>query len=98
MADLNRFYRALLGGELLAPAQLRQMKTTVPIEGSLFRYGLGLFTRQLPCGEFWGHNGLVLGSMTWSMSSADGKRQMSLGFNLTRYQKLDGNGVPSPAR
>ncbi|MCX4637842.1 beta-lactamase family protein [Streptomyces platensis] len=94
MADLNRFYRALLGGELLAPAQLRQMKTTVPIEGSPFRYGLGLFTRQLPCGEFWGHNGLVLGSMTWSMSSADGKRQMSLGFNLTRYQKLDGNGVP----
>jgi len=94
MADLNRFYRALLGGELLAPAQLRQMKTTVPIEGSPLRYGLGLFTRQLPCGEFWGHNGLVLGSMTWSMSSADGKRQMSLGFNLTRYQKLDGNGVP----
>ncbi|USA04766.1 beta-lactamase family protein [Streptomyces lydicamycinicus] len=94
MADLNRFYRALLGGELLAPAQLRQMKTTVPIEGSPFRYGLGLFTRHLPCGEFWGHNGLVLGAMTWSMSSADGKRQMSLGFNLTRYQKLDGNGVP----
>ncbi|BCK73749.1 hydrolase [Streptomyces libani subsp. rufus] len=94
MADLNRFYRALLGGELLAPAQLRQMKTTVPIEGSPLRYGLGLVTWQLPCGEFWGHNGLVLGAMTWSMSSADGKRQMSLGFNLTRYQKLDGNGDP----
>ncbi|MFI1497116.1 serine hydrolase domain-containing protein [Streptomyces platensis] len=94
MPDLNRFYRALLGGELLAPAQLRQMKTTVPIEGSPLRYGLGLFTRHLPCGEFWGHNGLVLGAMTWSMSTADGKRQMSLGFNLTRYQKLDGNGVP----
>ncbi|MFI5519852.1 serine hydrolase domain-containing protein [Streptomyces platensis] len=94
MADLNRFYRALLGGELLAPAQLRQMKTTVPIEGSPFRYGLGLFTTHLPCGEFWGHDGLVLGAMTLSMSSADGKRQMSLGFNLTRYQELDGNGVP----
>ncbi|MGY5127232.1 serine hydrolase domain-containing protein [Streptomyces nigrescens] len=94
MPDLNRFYRALLGGELLAPAQLRQMKTTVPTEDSKLRYGLGLFTVHLPCGEFWGHNGLVLGAETWSMSSADGQRQMSLGFNLTRYQKLDGNGHP----
>ncbi|MFE1176799.1 serine hydrolase domain-containing protein [Streptomyces sp. NPDC058773] len=94
MADLNRFYRALLGGELLAPAQLRQMKTTVPTENNTLRYGLGLFQKRLPCGEFWGHNGLVLGAMTWSLSSPDGRRQMSLGFNLTRYQKLDGNGIP----
>ncbi|WP_327158832.1 serine hydrolase domain-containing protein [Streptomyces tubercidicus] len=94
MPDLNHFYRALLGGELLAPAQLRQMKTTVPIEGSPLRYGLGLFTQHLPCGEFWGHNGLVLGAMTWSLSSADGQRQISLGINLTRYQKLDAHGVP----
>lgn len=94
MDDLNRFYRALLGGELLAPAQLRQMKTTVPIEGSAVRYGLGLFETHLPCGEFWGHDGLVLGAMTWSMSSADGQRQMTLGFNLTRHQKLGENGRP----
>ncbi|MFE0186457.1 serine hydrolase domain-containing protein [Streptomyces sp. NPDC058989] len=94
MPDLNRFYRALLGGELLAPAQLRQMKTTVPVEGSRARYGLGLLWTQTPCGEFWGHNGLVLGAMTWSLSSADGRRQVSLGFNLSRYQKLDGNNVP----
>lgn len=94
MPDLNRFYRALLGGELLAPEQLHQMKTTVPIEGSKARYGLGLLKTRMPCGEFWGHNGLVFGAMTWSLSSADGRRQMSLGFNLTRYQKLDGNNVP----
>ncbi|MFJ4527437.1 serine hydrolase domain-containing protein [Streptomyces nigrescens] len=94
MADLNRFYRALLGGELLAPTQLRQMKITVPTENSTLRYGLGLLRWHLPCGDFWGHNGLVLGAMTWSVSSADGQRNMSLGFNLTRYQKLDGNGLP----
>ncbi|MFF0628538.1 serine hydrolase domain-containing protein [Streptomyces sp. NPDC004296] len=94
MPDLNRFYRALLGGELLAPAELRQMKTTVPIEGSFMRYGLGLLRTTSACGDFWGHNGLVLGAMTWSLSSADGRRQLSLGFNLTRYQKLDANNQP----
>ncbi|WP_100605892.1 serine hydrolase [Streptomyces sp. CB02959] len=94
MSDLNRFYRALLGGELLAPAELRQMKTTVPIEGSFMRYGLGLLQTTSACGDFWGHNGLVLGAMTWSLSSADGRRQLSLGFNLTRYQKLDANNQP----
>lgn len=96
MPDLNRFYRALLGGELLPPAQLRQMKTTVPIPGSTTRYGLGLFQTTSPCGEFWGHSGLVVGAMTWSWSSPDGRRQISLGFNLTRYQKLDSNNRPLP--
>ncbi|MFK0295858.1 serine hydrolase domain-containing protein [Streptomyces sp. NPDC090442] len=98
MPDLNRFYRALLGGELLAPAELHQMKTTVPIEGSTARYGLGLLRMTSPsCGELWGHNGLVLGAMTWSLHSTDGRRQVSLGFNLTRYQKLDGTGQPIPS-
>ncbi|ARF53137.1 serine hydrolase domain-containing protein [Streptomyces gilvosporeus] len=94
MPDLNRFYRALLSGKLLAPAELRQMKTTVPIAGTTARYGLGLLRTEAPCGEFWGHNGLVLGAMTWSFTSTDGRHQISLGFNLTRYQKLDGNGQP----
>ncbi|KUL49495.1 hydrolase [Streptomyces sp. NRRL F-4489] len=97
MPDLNRFYRALLSGQLLAPAQLAQMKTTVPIPGSTARYGLGLLRMSLPCGEFWGHNGLVLGAMTWSLSSPDGRRQVSVGFNLTRYQKLDANNRPMPS-
>ncbi|MEU5208910.1 serine hydrolase domain-containing protein [Streptomyces sp. NPDC020742] len=98
MPDLNRFYRELLGGRLLAPTQLREMKTTVPTEDGTIRYGLGLFQRTLPCGEtVWGHNGIVLGAMTWSLSSEDGRRQISLGFNLTRYQTLDGNNRPQPS-
>ncbi|UQA94183.1 serine hydrolase domain-containing protein [Streptomyces halobius] len=98
-ADLNQFYRSLLRGELLAPAQLREMKKTVPVEGdSTVRYGLGLLSMKLPYGEFWGHNGKVPGSMTWSLSSTDGKRQLSLGFNLTNYQELDDNNLPIPGR
>ncbi len=40
--DLARFYRALLSGRVLAPAQLAAMKTRDPVAGP---YGLGLFTR-----------------------------------------------------
>ncbi|MEU8547161.1 serine hydrolase domain-containing protein [Streptomyces roseoverticillatus] len=32
--DLNRFYHALLGGRLLPQQQLKEMKTTVPADGS----------------------------------------------------------------
>ncbi len=50
-ADLNRFYAALMGGRLLPPKQLKEMRTTVKadeIPGA--RYGLGLIDRKLSCG------------------------------------------------
>ncbi|MEV8631461.1 serine hydrolase domain-containing protein [Streptosporangium sp. NPDC051023] len=96
MDDLNRFYRALLGGGLLPPAQLAQMLTTVPVtddQGNvLMNYGLGIYAQDLPCGRFWGHNGGVFGMGTFSLSSQDGRRQLSLGINLTEYQRFDDNG------
>ncbi|MFF2146741.1 serine hydrolase domain-containing protein [Kitasatospora sp. NPDC058190] len=55
-ADLDLFLRALLGGRLLAPAQLAQMKRTIPISEDFeelmpgARDGLGLFSRPLSCG------------------------------------------------
>ncbi|MFD5088663.1 serine hydrolase domain-containing protein [Kitasatospora sp. NPDC058201] len=58
--DLNRFYTALLDGRLLPPAQLAEMRTTVPAEelGPGIRYGLGLQSRPLSCGGvYWGHGG-----------------------------------------
>lgn len=94
MDDLNQFYRSLLTGKLIGQAELRQMKTTVPTGTPGMRYGLGLLSWDWPCGQFWGHNGLVPGSETMSLSSADGSRQFSLGTNLTRYNELDANGQP----
>lgn len=86
-ADLNRFYRALLGGTLLAPDMLAQMKTTVPAttpDGQYagYDYGLGLFRFSLSriCSDgpaVWGHNGSVPGYTTWSMHTADGTKQIS---------------------
>ncbi|MFD0655658.1 serine hydrolase domain-containing protein [Thermocatellispora tengchongensis] len=61
-SDLNRFLTALLDGKLLKPAQLREMKKTVPAPGFDLtggsRYGLGLGTFKLSCGGFaWTHGG-----------------------------------------
>ncbi|MEV0387772.1 serine hydrolase domain-containing protein [Nonomuraea sp. NPDC050643] len=100
MDDLNRFFRALLRGELIGAAQLAEMQKTVVV-GSVaapFRYGLGIMPLDLPCGRFWGSDGGVFGMGTRSVSSPDGRRQASFGINSTWYQRLDENGaiVPSP--
>ncbi|WUT32865.1 beta-lactamase family protein [Streptomyces sp. NBC_00691] len=65
-SDLNRFFGALLGGDrLLGKAQRDQMRTTVPIEGTEFHYGLGLMKRPLTCGgAYWGHGGDIAGYET----------------------------------
>ncbi|MFC5829947.1 serine hydrolase domain-containing protein [Nonomuraea insulae] len=95
MEDLNRFYRALLRGELLGAGLLAEMRKTASVDGAA--YGLGIFPVDLPCGRFWGHNGGVFGMATFSFSSPDGGRQLSFGYNLTGYQRLDENGVPVPS-
>jgi D-alanyl-D-alanine carboxypeptidase len=85
MDDLNRFFRALLSGRLLSPALLRQMETTVPFDPGAPEaggYGLGLYWLAVPCGRAWGHDGGVIGQITVSLHSADGRRQASLGENL----------------
>lgn len=74
--DLNRFYAALLGGRLLAPAQLDEMTTTMPAPGlGVVRYGLGLAEIPLPCGgSYFGHRGELLGYVTWGGATRDGTR------------------------
>ncbi|MEU7023865.1 serine hydrolase domain-containing protein [Streptomyces sp. NPDC046203] len=75
-SDLNRFFAALLGGELLPPAQLAQMRTTVPAEGRGpgVRYGLGLTSTPLSCGGvYWGHGGTALGYRTRGGVTEDGR-------------------------
>ncbi|MEV6627939.1 serine hydrolase domain-containing protein [Amycolatopsis sp. NPDC051106] len=75
-ADLDRFYGALLGGRLLRPAELAEMRRTVPanlgVPGA--RYGLGLGSIPLSCGEFWGHEGGILGFTNLSGVGPGGRR------------------------
>jgi D-alanyl-D-alanine carboxypeptidase len=75
--DLTTFYQALLSGDLLSRAQLREMTTTVtafPGAG----YGLGIFTVDTPCGAIWGHTGGIPGYVTISYHDRAGTRSTLL--------------------
>ncbi|MFH8357959.1 serine hydrolase domain-containing protein [Streptomyces anulatus] len=82
-SDVNRFLGALLGGELLHPAQLGEMMRTRPTGGSDGRrYGLGLESKPLPRGgRYWGHTGDFLGYETAAGATVDG-RQATVMVNL----------------
>ncbi|MET9785493.1 serine hydrolase domain-containing protein [Streptomyces canus] len=82
-ADLDRFYAALLKGRLLPPKQLKEMKTTVAVEGiPNAGYGLGLMDRKLSCGvHVWGHDGGIHGSSSVAVTTADGRHAVAFNFN-----------------
>lgn len=82
--DVNRFFRALLGGRLLAPAQLRQMRQTVDATGfDVYykepKYGLGLMQRTMSCGKkVWFHGGGGWNAMTDNAVTTDGRRSVTV--------------------
>lgn len=79
LTDLDRFYAALLGGELLPPRLLREMRDTRTAHGS---YGMGLFPVRLPCGvTVWGHNGRISGSYVRTAATVDGRRVLTFRVN-----------------
>ncbi|MER5350080.1 serine hydrolase domain-containing protein [Kitasatospora sp. NPDC002551] len=87
-ADLNRFFRALLGGRLLAPAQLELMTRTVEISEQYERFmpgardGLGIFSRPLTCGGvYWGHEGGDAGWITATGVTGDGRRSVTVSLS-----------------
>jgi D-alanyl-D-alanine carboxypeptidase len=79
-ADLTRFWQALLGGKLLKPAQLTEMRTTVPAvtwqeTDPGMEYGLGIGRFPLSCGGFgWNHGGDLPGYATRNGFGDDGRR------------------------
>ncbi len=76
--DLGTFESALFGGKLLAPAQQKELETTVGDEN----YGLGVAVSQTRCGPVWNHTGAVLGYQSLWLSSPDGKRQVVVASNV----------------
>ena len=76
--DINRFLAGLLGGQLLEPAQLAEMKKTVDAPGfdtvGGSRYGLGIATFKLSCGgSAWTHGGIAPGYVTYVGVTSAGK-------------------------
>ncbi|MFF4273021.1 serine hydrolase domain-containing protein [Streptomyces sp. NPDC001536] len=87
LADLDRFYAALLGGELLPPHWLREMRDTRTAQGL---YGMGLFPVKLPCGTtVWGHNGRIAGSYVRTAATVDGRRVLTFRVNTTAIADPD---------
>ncbi|MFJ2669886.1 serine hydrolase domain-containing protein [Streptomyces sp. NPDC087525] len=84
-ADLQRFYRALLRGELLPAEQLGAMTDTVGMGTGVpaaYGYGLGLLRQELPCGvEIWGHSGDTRGSVSAVAMTRDGSHAIAFNFN-----------------
>ncbi|MGW5618554.1 serine hydrolase domain-containing protein [Streptomyces sp. NPDC003877] len=79
LADLDRFYAALLGGRLLPPHRLREMLDTRAAHGA---YGMGLFPEKLPCGTtVWGHNGHISGSYVRSVATVGGRHVLTFRVN-----------------
>jgi D-alanyl-D-alanine carboxypeptidase len=75
-SDLNAFFDALIGGELLSPELLAQMQTTVETAPELhgMRYGLALMSTPLSCGGVaWGHGGSIPGYETGGGVGPDGR-------------------------
>ncbi|MEU5432075.1 serine hydrolase domain-containing protein [Streptomyces sp. NPDC020719] len=84
--DLNTFYKALLDGRLLPDRLMKEMRTLHPMnpERPNRSYGLGLESNGNLCpsdGPVVGHTGEVVGFQTFSFTSADGKRQITLSVN-----------------
>ncbi len=86
--EVARFFGALLGGDLVAEEQLREMKATVPGAGDppgpgTNNAGLGIFGWKLSCGEIWGHTGSWPGFRTLGAASADGDSALAMVVNAT---------------
>ena len=78
LRDVSRFEQTLINGQVLSPATLAQMHTTIPIGTDPHQanaYGLGLMEYNLTCGgQAWGHAGdLSDGYSSLTMVTADGR-------------------------
>jgi D-alanyl-D-alanine carboxypeptidase len=71
--DLARFFRALLGGELLREDMLSEMTRTIDADFE-FRAGLGIFKADLSCGSAWGHGGDEPAYSNQVLTAPDGSR------------------------
>ncbi|MFD9868734.1 serine hydrolase domain-containing protein [Streptomyces niveus] len=83
--DLDRFLTALQRGRLLPPAQMAELRRTVPAAADFqqifpgLHYGLGVMRQPLSCGGYrWGHGGDLEGQTVRTAVSADGQRTVVL--------------------
>jgi D-alanyl-D-alanine carboxypeptidase len=81
LADLERFFRALLGGRLLPPRLLAAMTTPVNTGLPGYGYGLGLEMIDTPSGRLLGHGGAIPGFDNIVLNTKDGRHQLGVMIN-----------------
>ncbi|MEU8512590.1 serine hydrolase domain-containing protein [Kitasatospora sp. NPDC048722] len=96
-SDIDRFFSALLGGELLEEPELREMRRATSDASVTFgpgaAYGLGLVSRPLSCGGvYWGHGGSIPGYESRVGVTEQGRRAVTVAVNEQR------NDAPGRAR
>jgi D-alanyl-D-alanine carboxypeptidase len=92
--DVATFYRALLGGRLLRPAQLSEMESTVSTgDGDGDGYGLGLLKLRTDCGRMLGHDGDFPGYASEAFTSPNRQRQLILFMNSDQSGKRINNAL-----
>jgi D-alanyl-D-alanine carboxypeptidase len=82
--DLAKFFRGLLGGELLRPDQLAEMRQTV--DAGPVRAWLGLFRFHLSCGSPWGHGGDEPAYSNQVLAAGDGSRIVVVAQNTLGWR------------
>lgn len=96
--DLAKFYRALLKGTLLKPAELAELKSTTKVDG--VSMGLGIDRLELPCENgtrvVWANSGGGPGFNSYAMTSEDVSRQLVVAMNVYDIaREVDGkNPIP----
>ncbi|WP_051110671.1 serine hydrolase domain-containing protein [Longispora albida] len=93
--DLTKFFSALIGGKLLNPVQLAEMRRTVKGPWGLGEgFGLGLISRPLSCDGTlsWGHGGDIPGYTTRVAVTDDG-RAASVAVTLVSPGRPDSAGA-----
>jgi D-alanyl-D-alanine carboxypeptidase len=90
--DWSRFYQALMSGKLLPPAQLAQMRDTVPVrpgQPDSPGYGLGIDTRKTACGTVWEHDGGLPGYLSANFTDSTGRRTGSVLLTTEFFSEFD---------
>jgi D-alanyl-D-alanine carboxypeptidase len=78
-ADVTKFLAALLGGKLLSPALMTQMKAGSAASSV---YGLGMRTSFAGCGRIYGHDGSFFGWRNEAFATANGRRAAVVMVNV----------------
>lgn len=94
-ADLNRFIRGYVGGELfdrrIAAEQARFIEgSSEPPGPGRNSAGLALFRYDTRCGTVYGHTGNTAGYTQFMAASRDGRRSVTVSINAQRTQKSQG--------